>query len=85
MGSAEFADRYGGNPDADASVTKLYYDVPHREPDPKGFAFRGNLVQEHGAAMYADVLAAVAESSGNVDQVAAIIGDGLAYTPYTGA
>lgn len=85
VGSAEFAALYGSTPSAEAFVTKLYLNVLHREPEKAGFDYWVKLVQEHGAAMHADVLAAFAESGENVDQVAAIIGNGFAYTPYTGS
>lgn len=85
VGSAEFTNLYGSNPSAEAFVTKLYRNVLHREPENAGFDYWVKLVQEHGAAMHADVLAAFAESPENVEQVAAIIGNGFAYTPYTGA
>lgn len=85
VGSAEFAGLYGSNPSAEAFVTKLYRNVLHREPEAAGFDYWVKLVQQHGAAMHADVLAAFAESAENVAQVAAIIGEGFAYTPYTGS
>lgn len=82
VGSAEFATLYGSNPTAEVFVDKLYRNVLHREPEKAGFDYWVKLVQEHGAASHADVLAAFAESAENVDQVAAIIGDGFAYVPY---
>lgn len=85
VSSAEFGALYGSNPSAASFVTKLYQNVLHREPEAAGFDFWLKVVQENGAAMHADVLAAFAESTENVEQVASIIGDGFAYTPYTGA
>lgn len=85
VGSDEFAALYGSNPSPEAFVTKLYRNVLHREPEAEGFAYWVDLVQKHGAAMHADVLAAFAESAENVAQVAEIIGNGFAYTPYTGS
>jgi hypothetical protein len=85
VNSAEFAELYGSNPSAEAFVTKLYRNVLHREPEAEGFAYWVKVVQQHGAAMHDEVLAAFSESDENVAQVAAIIGEGFGFTPYTDA
>jgi len=55
----------------------------HRAPEQAGYDFWVSAVK--AGYSRADLLAEFAESAENVAQVAAIIGNGFAYTPYTGS
>jgi hypothetical protein len=83
VGSAEFAGLFGSNPSAEDFVSKLYSNVLHRAPEQAGYDFWVSAVK--AGYSRADLLAEFAESAENVAQVAAIIGEGFAFTPYTGS
>lgn len=83
VGSAEFRSLYGSNPSAEDFVSKLYSNVLHRAPEQAGYDFWVSAIK--AGYSRADLLAEFAESDENVDQVAIIISNGFAYTPYTGA
>lgn len=78
--SREFADLYGANTGNAEFVAALYDNVLHREGDPGGVAF-WNRVLDDGVSR-AHVLTEFAESAENRAQVAELIGNGFAYTPY---
>lgn len=78
--SAEFTDLYGANTSNTAFVDALYDNILHRDGDATGVAF-WNGVLDHGTSR-ADVLVEFAESMENRAQLADVIGNGFAYTPY---
>ena len=78
--SAEFTDLYGANTSNTAFVDALYDNILHRDGDATGVAF-WNGVLDHGISR-ADVLVEFAESVENRAQLADVIGNGFAYTPY---
>jgi hypothetical protein len=78
--SAEFTDLYGANTSNTAFVDALYDNILHRDGDATGVAF-WNGVLDHGTSR-ADVLVEFAESVENRAQLADVIGNGFAYTPY---
>lgn len=62
-------------------MTRFYQNVLHRAPDADGQDYWVNLL--NGAAALADVLMAFSESPENISGVAAVIGNGFTYAPYT--
>lgn len=78
--SAEFTALYGANTSNMAFIDALYDNVLHRDGDATGVAF-WNGVLDHGTSR-ADVLVEFAESMENRAQLADVIGNGFAYTPY---
>jgi len=79
LDSEEYVARYPGLDDA-AFVASLYQNVLHREGDAQGVAFWNRALGQ--GVDRADVLAAVSESQENQEQVAALVGNGILYTPY---
>lgn len=80
MGSAEFQHLYGSAPTDAQFVDHLYQNVLHRPGEAAGVAYWLDVL--HGGAARPDVLAAFSDSAENVSAVAAIIGNGIWYTPY---
>lgn len=80
--SKEFTDLYGNHPDDATFVNALYRNVLHRDGDSAGAGFWRDALAK--GADRADVLAAVSESHENQEQVAGLVGNGIAYTPYYG-
>lgn len=78
--SPEFTDLYGAGTSNTAFVDALYDNILHRDGDATGVAF-WNGVLDHGTSR-ADVLVEFAESVENRAQLADVIGNGFAYTPY---
>jgi len=78
--SPEFIDLYGAGTSNTAFVDALYDNILHRDGDATGVAF-WNGVLDHGTSR-ADVLVEFAESVENRAQLADVIGNGFAYTPY---
>ena len=81
--SQEFRDLYGAAPSNTEVVTLLYRNVLDRAPDPGGFAFWLDVL-DSGRDDVAGVLASFSESAENVDAVAPLIGQGIAYQPWGG-
>jgi len=81
--SQEFSNLYGAAPDNAAIVLRLYHNILHRAPDPAGYAFWVDAL-ERGLDDLSGVLAGFSESTENVDAVAALIGQGIAYQPWSG-
>ena len=79
--SDEFAQAYGASPSSAQLVDKLYDNILHRDGDAGGVAF-WMAVLDTGKASVAEVLAAFSESPENQEALAAVIGNGFAYTPY---
>lgn len=78
--SPEFTAKYGAAVTDGAFVDALYRNVLHRTPDQGGKEFwLGALA---GGVERTDLLLAFSDSAENVAQVAALIGNGVAYTPW---
>jgi hypothetical protein len=78
--SAEFTALYGANTSNMAFIDALYDNVLHRDGEASGVAFWNDAL-EYGTSR-ADVLIEFAESVENRVQLADVIGNGFAYTPY---
>lgn len=83
MNSAEFRRLYG-EPQNDAFIDLMYYNVLHRNADAAGHAFHlANL--NRGAATRRDLLLAFSDSTENIAQVAPRIAQGFEFTLPEGA
>jgi hypothetical protein len=83
INSSEFSDLYrnaAGNGDI---VMRLYHNILHRDPDPVGYQFWVDVLDNKQASLQA-VLASFSESKENVEAVAELIANGIVYTPYGG-
>lgn len=83
IASSEFRDIYGPAPNNAAIVTLLYNHILDRAPEQGGFDFWVDVLDAQRADL-ATVLAAFSESAENVDAVAPLIGQGIAYQPWGG-
>ncbi|GAB2876313.1 hypothetical protein GCM10027277_52150 [Pseudoduganella ginsengisoli] len=81
LASDEFKARYGAAPTDEQFVASLYQNVLHRAGESTGVDYWNGVL--HGGASRADVLVSFSESAENVTAVAAIIGNGYSYTPYS--
>jgi hypothetical protein len=79
--SQEFADLYGSAPSNADVVLRLYHNILHREPDPEGYAYWLGILDNKQAPLHY-VLAFFSESAENQEAVAAVVGNGIVYTPY---
>jgi hypothetical protein len=79
--SKEFSDMYGTAPANTDLVGKFYEHVLHRPAEKDGLAFWVGVLDSHAASV-PDVLVAISESNENQAALAALIGNGFAYTPY---
>jgi hypothetical protein len=79
--SKEFKDMYGTAPANADLVGKFYEHVLHRPAEKAGFDFWVGVLDSHAVSVV-DVLVAISESSENQAALAAVIGNGFAYTPY---
>lgn len=79
--SSEFRATYGTAPTHADLVGKFYQHVLHRPAEKAGFDYWVGVLDGHSASV-ADVLVAISESQENRDALAAVIGNGFAYTPY---
>ena len=79
--SKEFADLYGSAPSNADIVLRLYHNILHREPDAGGYQYwLGILDNKQATLPY--VLAFFSESAENLSGTAALIANGIVYTPY---
>jgi len=83
MNSLEFKAIYGNAPSNSQLVTKFYENILHRAPEKGGYDFWLGVLDTHSASA-AEVLAAMSESAENQAGLAAVIGQGFAYTPFAG-
>jgi len=83
IASQEFIDLYGAAPGNAEIVTRLYRNILDREPEQAGYDYWFEIL-DSGRASLADVLAFFSESAENVDAVAQLIGQGIAYQPWEG-
>jgi hypothetical protein len=79
--SKEFKDMMGAAPSNADLVGKFYEHVLHRPAEKAGFDFWVSVLDSHSVSV-ADVLVAISESNENQAALAAVIGNGFAYTPY---
>jgi hypothetical protein len=79
--SQEFIDQYGSAPSNADIVMRLYKNILHREPDAGGYQFWLDAL-DHNKASLPELLASFSESGENVDGVAALIANGILFTPY---
>jgi hypothetical protein len=79
--SKEFTDMYGAAPTNADLVGKFYEHVLHRAPEKAGYDFWLGVLDNHSATAV-DVLVGISESAENHAGLAAVIGNGFAYTPY---
>ncbi|GAB2837710.1 hypothetical protein GCM10027277_00680 [Pseudoduganella ginsengisoli] len=80
--STEFQARYGSHPTNAELVTHFYENVLHRAPEQSGYQYWLNVL-DNNQATAAEVLAYFADSPENVAAVAAVIGNGYEYVPYS--
>lgn len=64
-------------------VARFYQNILGRDPEPTGRDFWVRNL-DTGVTGVADVMAAISESGENKDGLAAIVGNGFTYTPWTG-
>jgi hypothetical protein len=81
VASKEFADLYGAAPTNAELVTRLYTNILHRAPEAAGYAYWLDILDSKKADLVG-VLAMISESGENVDGVAELIANGIAFTPY---
>jgi Ca2+-binding RTX toxin-like protein len=79
--SQEFRDLYGAAPTHAGVITLLYNNVLDRAPDAGGLAYWVEVL-DSGRDNLAGVLASFSESAENVQAVAQLIGQGIAYQPW---
>jgi hypothetical protein len=78
--SDEFHHLYGVNPSTVQLVADFYNNVLHRVGDAAGVAFWIDAIDHRGASTW-DVLVQFSESPENQAQVAALVGNGVAFVP----
>lgn len=81
VSSQEFKDVYGSAPTHEEIVTRMYKNILHREPEPLGYEFWLNILEDKKADVAA-VLVAFSEGAENREVTADLVAEGIAYTPY---
>ena len=81
MDSAEFRALYGTHSNTGQTVTAIYNNVLHREPDPAGYDFYVNQIDTHQKSL-AQVLADFSESPENQTQVIGVIQNVIDYVSW---
>jgi hypothetical protein len=79
--SNEFVSVYGATPSNHDIVAKFYEHVLNRQGEAAGIDFWTKVLDTH-AATVAEVLMGFSEGAENTTALAAIIGNGIPYTPY---
>lgn len=80
LNSKEFQDLYGANTTTATFIDNLYKNVLHRKPDAEGYAYWESTL---GAGVSrASILTNFSDSNENIDQVASLVGNGIAYVEY---
>ncbi|XLZ69888.1 DUF4214 domain-containing protein [Massilia sp. SR12] len=80
IASPEFKQKYGADSDNSTFLTHLYTNVLHRQYDQDGFNYWMKTLQDGYSREL--VLANFADSKENIDNVASLIANGFAYTPF---
>jgi hypothetical protein len=83
MTTDEYKGLYGNSQSNLELVTRFYQNILGRDPDPIGRDFWVRNLDAKAAGV-ADVMAAISESAENKDGLAALVGNGFTYTPWTG-
>lgn len=83
MTTDEFKTAYGGSQSNLELVTRFYQNILGRAPEAAGRDFWIDKLESKVMGV-AEVLAAISESGENKDGLAAIVGNGIAYTPWGG-
>jgi len=81
--SQEFADTYGSAPTNAEVLNRVYTNILHRAPDQAGYAYWLDILDQKKADL-PSVLAFFSESVENQGATAALIANGIAYTPWQG-
>lgn len=81
VASEEFAKLYGAAPTNAEIVTRLYQNILDREPEPGGYAFWLDILDTKKADLPTVVLA-FSNGEENSANVAELIANGIAYTPF---
>jgi hypothetical protein len=84
MTTNEFKAAYGSSQSNLELVTRFYQNILGRAPEAAGSDFWVSKLDQHVVGI-AEVMAAISESIENKDGLAAIVGNGFAYTPWDGA
>ena len=82
INSKEFQSLYGENTSNATFITNLYQNVLHRAPEAEGYAY-WEMTLLSGASR-ANVLTKFSDSNENIDQVASLVANGIAYTEHLG-
>jgi hypothetical protein len=80
LASKEFQDLYGANTTTTTFIDNLYQNVLHRTPDAEGAAYWARTIDS--GVSRASILTNFSDSNENIDQVASLVGNGIAYTEY---
>jgi Ca2+-binding RTX toxin-like protein len=81
ISSAEYQKAYGIGLSNHDIVTKYYQNILHRAPEQGGLDFWTGVLDNHSSSL-AGVLAAISESTENVQGTAVVIGAGFEYVPF---
>lgn len=84
MATNEYRSLYGVGQGNLELVTRFYQNILGRDPEPTGRDFWVRNLDARLTGV-ADVIVAISESAENQEGLAAIIGNGFTYTPWTGA
>jgi hypothetical protein len=82
VGSREFADLYGANPNNDQLVNAMYHNVLHRAPEAGGYAFWMDALANHNLPV-TEMLSYFSESAENQAQVIGSIQNGIDYVAWS--
>lgn len=83
--SSEFKTKFGANLDAAQFVTQLYQNILHRPAEQAGFDYWvGVLTSNDSLVSRGQLLANFSESDENIERVAQVIGESIAYQPWGG-
>jgi len=80
LASKEFQDLYGANTTTATFISNLYQNVLHRTPDAEGAAYWQRTIE--AGVSRASILTNFSDSNENIQQVATLVGNGIAYTEY---
>jgi serralysin len=80
LNSKEFQDLYGANTTTATFIDNLYKNVLHRKPDAEGYAYWESTLS--AGVSRASILTNFSDSNENIDQVASLVGNGIAYIEY---